>query len=340
MSDSILVRVTLDSYDALYPSQRQTQVYVQIPEVARASWLLPAERYDGLKDRAWPEVMDVSAEHFARGWVSPDLTSAVARQVVMEWLRNDANRDEMQAAYELDQARRSTITRKLLAENGRLLDRVAELEKANEGLDDLRVRAIDKGDALRASLRDATEQIARLESDLGEATARVTELEAEREKLVRWHGEDGATINRLVARVERRQAQLVALRNDALSMRGSLSPADGARKVPFELGETLAPAVDWLIGRVAELEAAQGTAYRASHDSIVMGLYTTAAEARTHCETEMRRDTPPSLELDWIEDSEDDNAELVVVCSEGGRWTGYVVTPLEIAAAYDEEADE
>jgi hypothetical protein len=81
------------------------------------------------------------------------------------------------------------------------------------------------------------------------------ELEAEREKLVRWHGEDSKTITRLVARVERRQAELVALRNDALSMRGSLAPADGSRKVPFELGETLAPAVDWLIGRVDELEA-------------------------------------------------------------------------------------
>jgi hypothetical protein len=91
--------------------------------------------------------------------------------------------------------------------------------------------------------------------ELERLRARVAELEAEREKLVRWHGEDSKTINRLVARVERRQAELVALRNDALSMRGSLAPADGSRKVPFELGETLAPAVDWLIGRVAELEA-------------------------------------------------------------------------------------
>ena len=84
---------------------------------------------------------------------------------------------------------------------------------------------------------------------------RVAELETEREKLVRWHGEDSETITKLLARVERRRAELVALRNDALNMRGSLSPADGDRRVPFELGETLAPAVDWLIARVAELEA-------------------------------------------------------------------------------------
>jgi hypothetical protein len=82
------------------------------------------------------------------------------------------------------------------------------------------------------------------------------ELEAEREKLVRWHGEDSKTINRLVDRIERHRARLTALQNDALSMRGSLAPADGPRAVPFELGETLTPAVDWLINRVAELEAA------------------------------------------------------------------------------------
>lgn len=98
------------------------------------------------------------------------------------------------------------------------------------------------------ALSDAAEQL-RVDRD------RIAELEAEREKLVRWHGEDGKTINRLVARVERRQAELVAFRNDALSMRGALAPADGDRKVPFPLGETLAPAVDWLVARVAELEA-------------------------------------------------------------------------------------
>ncbi|MFI9618130.1 hypothetical protein ACIG8S_04345 [[Kitasatospora] papulosa] len=59
----------------------------------------------------------------------------------------------------------------------------------------------------------------------------------------------------LEAQRERRRVRLVALQNDALSMRGSLSPNGEASKVPFELGETLTPAVDWLINRVAELEA-------------------------------------------------------------------------------------
>ncbi|MFD5975521.1 hypothetical protein [Streptomyces bacillaris] len=59
----------------------------------------------------------------------------------------------------------------------------------------------------------------------------------------------------LEAQRERRRSRLVALQNDALNMRGSLAPNGGERKVPFELGETLTPAVDWLINRVAELEA-------------------------------------------------------------------------------------
>jgi len=66
---------------------------------------------------------------------------------------------------------------------------------------------------------------------------------------------NAARIAELEAQRERRRLRLVALQNDALSMRGSLSPMGGDRKVPFPLGETLTPAVDWLIARVAELEA-------------------------------------------------------------------------------------
>jgi hypothetical protein len=66
---------------------------------------------------------------------------------------------------------------------------------------------------------------------------------------------DRDRIAELEAQRERRRVRLVALQNDALNMRGSLSPMGGGRKVPFPLGETLTPAVDWLIARVAELEA-------------------------------------------------------------------------------------
>ncbi|MGN7137298.1 hypothetical protein [Streptomyces pseudogriseolus] len=111
-----------------------------------------------------------------------------------------------------------------------------------------------------------------------QATARIAELEAEREKLVRWHSEDTKTINRLVARVERRQADLIALRNDALAVRGSLAPADGPRAVPFQLGETLAPAVDWLIARVAELKARLAEYERPADEDPITFTLTPAAE--------------------------------------------------------------
>ncbi|MBQ0947687.1 hypothetical protein [Streptomyces sp. RK76] len=218
--------------------------------------------------------------------------------------------------------------------------------------------------------------------------------------LVSWMGERmGPVLRRLLDaedRIERRRSRLVALQNDAMDMRGSLSPNGEARKVPFPLGETLTPAVDWLIARVAELEtdreandreyeqatarvaeldaelytarahnrtlleqrnahakellelrpkvaeleAAQGTVYRAAHDVIVMGLYRTAAEARKHCETEARQTEAGGAVFDWIEDEEDGVAELVAKTSFGEEETGYTVTVLEVAAEYDAEADQ
>ncbi|MFB8772155.1 hypothetical protein [Streptomyces broussonetiae] len=170
----------------------------------------------------------------------------------------------------------------------------------------------------RPLLSVRTRELVEMEADRNRWKARAAELEAQR---------------------ERRRARLVALQNDALNMRGALSPMGEDRKVPFALGETLTPAVEWLISRVAELEATQGTVYRASHESIVMGLYTTAAAARAHCEADMRRDLP-SVSLDWIEDEEDGVAELVAAIGEEERSTGFVVTALEVASEYDEEADE
>ncbi|MBW5420240.1 hypothetical protein GKQ77_01475 [Streptomyces sp. BG9H] len=84
------------------------------------------------------------------------------------------------------------------------------------------------------------------------------------------------------------------------------------------------------------------TVYRASHESFVMGLYTTRQAAYEHCEAHELRDDPVSP-MAWNVD-EDGAAELVrlrVPRSPGAESaTGYVVTPLEIASAYDEEADE
>jgi hypothetical protein len=83
------------------------------------------------------------------------------------------------------------------------------------------------------------------------------------------------------------------------------------------------------------------TVYRASHDSIVMGLYTTADAARAHCEASARESIAGDISLDWIEDEEDGVGELVYTRVDGVECTtGYVVTALEVAASYDEGADE
>lgn len=84
------------------------------------------------------------------------------------------------------------------------------------------------------------------------------------------------------------------------------------------------------------------TIYRAQHDSIVMGLYTTAAEARKHCESVERRAWAKfeNPSFGWIEDDEDGVAEMTVWVGGEECPNGYVVTALEIASKYDEEADE
>ena len=109
-----------------------------------------------------------------------------------------------------------------------------------------------RADAVLA-VRDA--EVERLRELLREATAGAAVADDLTAEWRRRAESAEAQVAELEAQRERRRARLVALQNDALSMRGSLSPAGGDRKVPFPLGETLTPAVDWLIGRVAELEA-------------------------------------------------------------------------------------
>ncbi|WP_425832633.1 hypothetical protein [Streptomyces fractus] len=112
------------------------------------------------------------------------------------------------------------------------------------------------------------------------------------------------------------------------------------------MGERMAPVLRRLRdaeARVSELEAVAATVYRAEHpdSGITLGTYTTAAAAREHCESLLRRELP-TVSLDWIQDDEDEGsvAELVAAIGEDERPTGYVVTPVEVASEYDEEADE
>ncbi|MFD9192931.1 hypothetical protein ACFWCA_32555 [Streptomyces phaeochromogenes] len=166
---------------------------------------------------------------------------------------------------------------------------------------------------------------------MGPVLRRLIDAETENEEL-------RARVAELEAQRERRRVRLVALQNDALNMRGTLSPNGEARKVPMPLGETLTPAVEWLVNRVAELEAGPIPYFHASHESIVFGRYRNKDAARLHCDTLMLREQPTAV-LDWIEDEEDGVDELVATVGGKEIVTGYVVTASTIDSGYDAEAD-
>ena len=59
----------------------------------------------------------------------------------------------------------------------------------------------------------------------------------------------------LLAEVARLRAELVHAQADLLDIRGHLSPNGYPRRVPMELGDRVAPAVEWLLDRVDMLKA-------------------------------------------------------------------------------------
>lgn len=86
------------------------------------------------------------------------------------------------------------------------------------------------------------------------------------------------------------------------------------------------------------------TYYRASHESIVVGRYTTEAVARRRCETLLSDEHPADTVLiyDWIGDESepDDPWELTVQINGGDEQpTGYVVQPLRVEAEFDPDAE-
>lgn len=103
--------------------------------------------------------------------------------------------------------------------------------------------------------------------------------------------------------------------------------------------------------RIAELEAAPTFVYRAEHpdSGIVLGTYCNREAAVAHCEALARREGSTGL-VSWVPDDGDalSPEELtffdVEYCDGDDvpvqTCTGYVVTPLEVASGYDEEADE
>lgn len=53
------------------------------------------------------------------------------------------------------------------------------------------------------------------------------------------------------------RAELTRRRAEDLSLRGILAPADGPRRVPMALGESLAPAVEWILAELEQYEGLQ-----------------------------------------------------------------------------------
>ncbi|MEU2062865.1 hypothetical protein [Streptomyces sp. NPDC013455] len=81
------------------------------------------------------------------------------------------------------------------------------------------------------------------------------------ENVVTYAASLEARVTELEERIERRRMRLVAAEADLLAVRGLLSPAGGPRQIPaeVEIHERVAPAVEWLLNRVAELETERHT---------------------------------------------------------------------------------
>lgn len=156
---TINVRISLGSYDLLHPSETQTQVYAQIPDVARVSYMLPAHFYTSMRDQEWGDVLDNAHGYYESSCAVTDSDSARARAAVRVWLAVDANRDALNAAWFEDRARRDPVSRALLKDVERLRARFAE--------------------AVATVARQA-QKIAELERIANAERARVAELEAER----------------------------------------------------------------------------------------------------------------------------------------------------------------
>lgn len=184
---------------------------------------------------------------------------------------------------------------------------VGAKRKTTAVAEDVIARAMRQGHTVPALLAEALDSAQLLQSP---------ETAAELEKLRREFAEAAASVAELVVKRGERAKVENALRDE----------------------------VEQLRARVAALEAAPVTVYRAEHpdSGITLGHYGTEAAARAHCETSAGRDPMlAAATFSWIEDDEDRVAELVAeLIRDAEVTTGYIVTALEAPSEYDEEADE
>lgn len=99
-----------------------------------------------------------------------------------------------------------------------------------------------------------------------------------------------ARVAELEERIERRRMRMVRADADLQEMRGLLSPNGFPRRVPpeVEIHERVAPAVEWLLARVAELEAERHETNKWLEDA-AKALRTKQGTALTEAANELER---------------------------------------------------
>ncbi|MFC8658059.1 hypothetical protein ACFUCT_23105 [Streptomyces parvus] len=206
-----------------------------------------------------------------------------------------------------------------------------------------------------ASIADAGAQLARamplVLAEVDQLRARVTELEGKDTR----EGESTSTISARDARTAVLVSIARALREqptgarllDGLDELGEAVVCEDAREIAAwadALG-SLAH-IDDDLGITAAQAPPARTVYRAEHESIHVGHYTTETAARRHCEALVSDEHPADRALlyTWAslgDDGDSDEPYELVVQVDGGPqdFTGYVVVPLDVAAAYDPDAE-
>ncbi|MCX4676747.1 hypothetical protein OG413_15790 [Streptomyces sp. NBC_01433] len=123
----------------------------------------------------------------------------------------------------------------------------------------------------------------------------------------------------------------------------------GEAVVSADLGEIAARAD--ALASLAHIDDALGSAaaqsltvYRAEHETIPLGTYTTEGAARAHAESALSCEyaADRTVMYDWIGDEDDPEAPRELVAQvDGGdeQYTGYIVVPVAVAAAFAPDAE-
>jgi hypothetical protein len=120
---------------------------------------------------------------------------------------------------------------------------------------------------------------------------------------------------------------------------GTALAAEGLVHAVLHLAEQLAP-------KASAAPDGELVVYRAEHDVITIGYYTTRAAARDACEQQARESGLALDQPHWVsegspltpEDTDPLAAEELLLADDS-VCTGYLVTPLEVQAAHDPAAE-